>query len=181
MTNDVFLYYYGLDGEEGTTEDDLKQYYEENNARVRYIKFNLTDGNGEALDDAGKKDMKAKVEDYLGEINALKGDEDAMEDEMDTVQSDYNAYVTSISEEAAAATATSATDADGNEIPATRERQLRPQKKPQLQLPLPQRTAQQRRKLPATAILRRPQQPKRLLRKRQPQRQQWRLTRMVLK
>ena len=49
----------------GTTEDDLKQYYEENNARVRYIKFNLTDGNGEALDDAGKKDMKAKVEDYL--------------------------------------------------------------------------------------------------------------------
>lgn len=65
--------------------------------------------------------MKAKVEDYLGEINALKGDEDAMEDEMDTVQSDYNAYVTSISEEAAAATATSATDADGNEIPATTE------------------------------------------------------------
>lgn len=121
MTNEVFLYYYGVDGEEGTTEDDLKQYYEENNARVRYIKFDLTDGNGEALDDAGKKEMKAKVEDYLGEINALKGDEDAMEDEMDNVQSDYNAYVTSISEEAAAATATSATDADGNEIAATTE------------------------------------------------------------
>ena len=120
MTNEVFLYYYGVDGEEGTTEDDLKQYYEENNARVRYIKFDLTDGNGEALDDAGKKEMKAKVEDYLGEINALKGDEDAMEDEMDNVQSDYNAYVTSISEEAAAATATSATDADGNEIAGNR-------------------------------------------------------------
>ena len=37
------------------------------------------------------------------------------------MQSDYNAYVTSISEEAAAATATSATDADGNEIAATTE------------------------------------------------------------
>ena len=60
MTNEVFLYYYGVDGEEGTTEDDLKQYYEENNARVRYIKFDLTDGKGEALDDAGKKEMKAK-------------------------------------------------------------------------------------------------------------------------
>ena len=119
MTNEVFLYYYGVDGEEGTTEDDLKQYYEENNARVRYIKFDLTDGNGEALDDAGKKEMKAKVEDYLGEINALKGDEDAMEDEMDNVQSDYNAYVTSISEEAAAATATSATDATANDQSAT--------------------------------------------------------------
>ena len=38
---------------------------------------------------------------------------------MDTIQEEYNAYVTSISEEAAAATATSATDENGNEIPAT--------------------------------------------------------------
>lgn len=118
MTNEVFLYYYDVDGEEGVTEDELKEYYEENNARVRYIQFNLTDGNGEALDDAGKSDMKAMVADYLGELEALKGDEDAMEDEMDTIQSEYNAYVTSISEEAAAATATSATDEEGNEIPA---------------------------------------------------------------
>ena len=63
--------------------------------------------------------MKKMVEDYLGEVQALKGDEDAMEDKMDDIQSEYNAYVTSISEEAAAETATSATDADGNEIAAT--------------------------------------------------------------
>lgn len=117
-SNELFLYYYDAGGEEGVTEDELKEYYVDNNARVRYLKFDLKDGNGDALDDAGKKDMKAKVEDYLSQIEA-KSDEDAMEKEMDAVQSDYNAYVTSISEEAAAETATSATDADGNEIPAT--------------------------------------------------------------
>lgn len=118
LTDEVFLYYYAVDGEEGVTEDELKEYYEENNARVRYIQFNLTDGNGEELDDAGKTDMKHMVEDYLGELKALKGDEAAMDEEMDAIQSEYNAYVTSISEEAAAATATSATDEEGNEIPA---------------------------------------------------------------
>lgn len=118
LTDEVFLYYYGVDGEESVTEDELKEYYEENNARVRYIQFNLTDGNGEKLDDAGKADMKHMVEDYLGELEALEGDEAAMDEEMDAIQSEYNAYVTSISEEAAAETATSATDEEGNEIPA---------------------------------------------------------------
>ncbi|MGN1404394.1 MAG: hypothetical protein ACI4XB_08740 [Ruminococcus sp.] len=118
LTDEVFLYYYDVDGAEGVTEDELKEYYEENNARVRYIQFNLTDGNGEELDDAGKEDMKHMVEDYLGELEALEGDEAAMDEEMDAIQSEYNAYVTSISEEAAAETATSATDEEGNEIPA---------------------------------------------------------------
>lgn len=117
MTNEVFLYYYNIDGEKGVTEDEIRDFYIENNARVRYIQFNLTDGNGEALDDAGKKQMKTMVEDYLGRVKNLKSD-DAVDEEMDAIQSEYNAYVTSISEEAAAATATSETDAEGNEIPA---------------------------------------------------------------
>lgn len=119
LTDEVFMHYYEVDGEEGVTEDGLKEFYEENNARVQYIQFDLKDGNGDDLDDAGKADMKKMVEDYLGEVQALKGDEDAMEDKMDDIQTEYNAYVTSISEEAAAETATSATDADGNEIAAT--------------------------------------------------------------
>lgn len=119
LTDEVFMHYYEVDGEEGVTEDGLKEFYEENNARVQYIQFDLKDGKGDDLDDAGKADMKKMVEDYLGEVQALKGDEDAMEDKMDDIQTEYNAYVTSISEEAAAETATSATDADGNEIAAT--------------------------------------------------------------
>lgn len=115
--NEVFLYYYNVDGEEGVTEDELKEYYIDNNARVRYIAFNMTDGSGEALDDAGKADLKKMVEDYLKQLDGLKKDEE-IDAEMDAIQTDYNAYVTSISEEAAAATATSPTDEEGNEIPA---------------------------------------------------------------
>lgn len=117
-TNEVFLYYYDIDGDKGVTEDEIKEYYIENNARVRYIQFSLKDGNGEDLDDAGKADMKKMVEEYLTRLKGLKSD-DEMDAEMDAIQSDYNAYVTSISEEAAAETATSATDENGNEIAAT--------------------------------------------------------------
>lgn len=119
LQDKLFLYYYDVGGEEGVTDEEMREYYIENNARVRYIQFNLTDGNGEELDDAGKATMLEMVEDYLSDLERSKGDEEALESEMDTIQSEYNAYVTSISEEAAAATATSATDADGNEIAAT--------------------------------------------------------------
>ena len=115
---ELFQHYYGVDGEKGVTEDELKEYYEDNDARVRYITFDLKDGNGDLLKDDGKKEMKSMVEDYLSVLKTLK-DEDAINDKMDTIQEEYNAYVTSISEEAAAATATSATDENGNEIPAT--------------------------------------------------------------
>lgn len=115
---ELFQHYYGVDGEKGVTEDELKEYYEDNDARVRYITFDLKDGNGDLLKDDGKKEMKSMVEDYLSVLKTLK-DEEAINDKMDTIQEEYNAYVTSISEEAAAATATSATDENGNEIPAT--------------------------------------------------------------
>ncbi len=119
MSNDIFLYYYDIGGEEGVTEEEIREYYIENNARVRYISFSLTDGSGEALDDAGKEEMHDMVAEYLTRLEDCDGDEDALEEEMDAIQSEYNAYVTSISEEAAAATATVATDEDGNEITTT--------------------------------------------------------------
>ncbi len=115
----LFLYYYGVDGEEGVTDEEMRDYYVENNARVRFLRFNLTDGNGDALDDAGKADMMEMVEGYLEDLGQAQGSAEEMNAAMDAVQSDYNAYVTSISEEAAAATATSETDAEGNEIAAT--------------------------------------------------------------
>lgn len=118
-SNDVFMYYYDIGGEEGVTEDEIKTYYVENNARVRYIQFSLTDGNGEELDSDGKAEIKDMVEAYLEQLEECEGNEDALEEEMDAIQSEYNAYVTSISEEAAAETATSATDENGNEITAT--------------------------------------------------------------
>ncbi|MFR4199201.1 MAG: hypothetical protein ACLT2C_08885 [Ruminococcus sp.] len=118
-TNDLFLYYYDIDGEEGVTEDELKEYYIDNDARVRYIKIDLKDGNGDLLKSDAKDAMLEQVNGYLKRVEAKEGDEEAMLDEMDAIQTDYNAYVTSISEEAAAETATSATDENGNEIAAT--------------------------------------------------------------
>lgn len=119
LTSDVFLYYYDVDGDKGVTEDELKEYYIDNNARVRYIKFDMTDGNGDELDDSGKADLKEMVEGYLERVEDVMGDDEAMDAEMDAIDTEYDAYVTSISEEAAAETATSATDEDGNEIAAT--------------------------------------------------------------
>ncbi|MGN0592352.1 MAG: hypothetical protein ACI4JQ_03810 [Ruminococcus sp.] len=116
--SNLFLYYYDIDGEEGVTEEEVHDYYVENNARVQYVRFDLVDGNGEALDDAGKKEIEDMVDDYLAAVKKLD-DEDEIIDEMNTIQEEYNAYVTSISEEAAAATATSATDESGNEIATT--------------------------------------------------------------
>lgn len=116
--SNLFLYYYDIDGEEGVTEEEVHDYYVENNARVQYVRFDLVDGNGEALDDAGKKEIEDMVDDYLAAVKKLD-DEDEIIDEMNTIQEEYNAYVTSISEEAVAATATSATDESGNEIATT--------------------------------------------------------------
>ncbi|MDO4156825.1 MAG: hypothetical protein Q4D37_08620 [Oscillospiraceae bacterium] len=118
-SSELFLYYYNVDGEKGVTEDELKEYYIDNDARVRYIQFDLKDGNGDLLKEDGKKEMKKMVETYLDALEKLEGDEAALNEEMDSIQEEYNAYVTSISEEAAAATATSATDENGSEIPAT--------------------------------------------------------------
>lgn len=116
--SNLFLYYYDIDGEEGVTEEEVHDYYVENDARVQYVRFDLVDGNGEALDDAGKKEIEDMVDDYLAAVKKLD-DEDEIMDEMNTIQEEYNAYVTSISEEAVAATATSATDESGNEIATT--------------------------------------------------------------
>lgn len=118
-SSELFLYYYNVDGEKGVTEDELKEYYIDNDARVRYIQFDLKDGNGDLLKEDGKKEMKKMVETYLDALEKLEGDEAALNEEMDSIQEEYNAYVTSISEEAAAATATSATDENGSEISAT--------------------------------------------------------------
>ena len=56
-SSELFLYYYGVDGEKGVTEDELKDYYIDNDARVRYIQFDLKDGNGDLLKEDGKKEI----------------------------------------------------------------------------------------------------------------------------
>lgn len=108
--SNLFLYYYDIDGKEGVTEEEVHEYYTDNNARVQYVRFDLVDGTGAELDEDGKADIEEMVEDYLAAVEKLK-DEDRIADKMDEIKESYSAYVTSVSEEAAAATAT---DEEGN-------------------------------------------------------------------
>lgn len=94
----VFKAYYGIDGSEGVTEQQLKDYYIENNARVKYIDVALKDGNGNLLEGDDKQKVIDMAKSYL---ERLQNGED-----FDTIKDEYTAYSESVSEEAAAATGT---------------------------------------------------------------------------
>lgn len=118
MTSDLFYYYYDIDGEEGVTEDEVYDYYVDNTARVQYIGFNSVDGNGEALEGSAKTKFDNMVDDYFAAVEKLN-DEKKIEDKLNEVKEEYNAYVTSVSEQAAAEAAATATDEEGNLIGTT--------------------------------------------------------------
>lgn len=108
--DEIFQKYYGNDGSEGVTEDELHTYYVENNARVKYVALSLKDGEGNLLKADGKEEMRKKAEGYLARLQDAK-DEEAMLDEFDNVIDEYKAYATSLSE-----AAVTTTDADGNTV-----------------------------------------------------------------
>ena len=99
--SNLFLHYYNIDGVEGVTEEEVHDYYVDNNARVQYVAFNLVDGTGAELDADGKAEMEKMVEDYLSAVEKLS-DEDKIGEKMDEIKEEYKAYVTSVSEEAVA-------------------------------------------------------------------------------
>lgn len=107
-SEEIFDYYYGIDGVEGVTEDQLEEYYLENTIRAQYIEFKLYDGEGNLLKSDGKAEMMDMVEDFQDRVeDALKdGGVEAVMTEMNLVQEEYNAYCTSVSNEAAGITET---------------------------------------------------------------------------
>ncbi len=102
----LFEHYYGIDGVNGVTEDEVKTYYIENNIRTQYVAFNLVDGEGNMLKSEGKEEMMDMVEEYQERVESAydEGGVEAVMTEMNLVQEDYNAYCTSISQEAAGVT-----------------------------------------------------------------------------
>jgi len=78
--NAVFNYYYGEGGTEEVDEQELKDYYEDNNARVKYICLNATDADGNFLDD----DMKEMANDFVQRAN--KGED------FDDLIAEYQTY-----------------------------------------------------------------------------------------
>ena len=105
-SEEIFNYYYGIDGQEGVTEDELKDCYAENNIRCQYVKIDLHDSEGNLLKSDGKAEMLEMAEDYQSRVeDALEeGGVEAVMTEMGYVADDYEYYCTSVSEEAAGIT-----------------------------------------------------------------------------
>ena len=64
--NLLFQKYYGEDGTEPITDDDLMEYYQTDFAQFQMISFSTLDPSTyEAMDDAEKEEVKEKAESYL--------------------------------------------------------------------------------------------------------------------
>ncbi len=102
----VFNYYYGEGGVEEVDEQELKDYYEENNARVKYICLNSTDSDGNFLD----TEMETMANDYLKRANNGE-DFDSLIDEYQQYKDDLAAE-----QEAEAEAEAETTDDEGTGI-----------------------------------------------------------------
>lgn len=114
MQKAIFDHYYGFEGEKGCTEDELKDYFDENFARVKYISINLADEEGEPLSDDDKRALRRKAEEYVREVNAETDNMEKMY-KMNEMQEDYDEYIstqtTASGDEETATTTTTTTTA----------------------------------------------------------------------
>lgn len=92
MEQAVFDYYYGFEGSEGCSEDELKDYFDENFARVKYLEISLVDDEGNALGDDEQRELRKMAEKYAKQINAKSSSLSKML-EMENVKEDYNEYL----------------------------------------------------------------------------------------
>ena len=88
----IFDYYYGFDSEKGMSEDELKEYYKENNARVKYLEMTLKDDEGNLLKGSDKAERVKLANDYAKRINAKSSTMDKLL-EMNEVKNDYMEYI----------------------------------------------------------------------------------------
>ncbi len=89
--NKVFLHYYGEGGEKECDDAQLAAYLEGNYSRVKYIKFDLTDSEGNALDNDAKAEVKKLAEEYKKKAESGKNFDDLIKE--------YNDYKAKLAEE----------------------------------------------------------------------------------
>ncbi len=70
MEEDVFNAYYEVGGLNGTTEDDIKDYLEDNYARIKYITFEFSESADDAIDEDYKAEMLEIANSYLERAEA---------------------------------------------------------------------------------------------------------------
>lgn len=101
----VFKHYYGFESEKGMSENELKDYFNDNYARVEYITIDLKDSEGNLLKGNDKKELIKLAEDYAKEVNKETTEQKKLY-KMDEIREEYNEYKLEKAEEEAAKTAT---------------------------------------------------------------------------
>ncbi len=118
----IFQHYYGFEGEKGCSETELKDYFDENFARVEYVTISLKDPEGNALSEDDARKVRKMAEDYAAQVNKKTKAQDKMF-EMDTVKKQYDEYVaaqtTTSPEEALLPETTTTTAAEATETTTT--------------------------------------------------------------
>lgn len=118
----IFQHYYGFEGEKGCSETELKDYFDENFARVEYVTISLKDPEGNALSEDDARKVRKMAEDYAAQVNKKTKAQDKMF-EMDTVKKQYDEYVaaqtTTSPEEALLPETTTTTAAETTETTTT--------------------------------------------------------------
>lgn len=66
----VFDAYYEVGGKNGTTEEELEDYFAENYARIKYMTFTFADSADDAIDEARKSEQLELANKYLEEAKA---------------------------------------------------------------------------------------------------------------
>lgn len=88
----IFDYYYSDGGEKEVSEEEIKNYLLENNSRIKFIRMELKDGEGNLLKSEGKDELRKMAEGYIE--RAKNGESfEAIEDE-------YNEYYANLIAEA---------------------------------------------------------------------------------
>ena len=108
METEIFKYHYGFDGEKGCSEEELKDFVDDNFARIKYVSISLKDQDGEKVDAAKEKEIRKMADDYVKQVNAKSGDLNKMH-EMDAISEDYNEYVAANTTTAVGETTTTTT------------------------------------------------------------------------
>lgn len=112
----VFNAIFGEDGTENVQESEIKDYYIENNARVKYIGLDLHDAEGNDLDDAGIKEIENMADDFLERAKSA-GSTDDMLAEFDKMQTEYDEFVADEAAEANEEETTEETTEEATEEP----------------------------------------------------------------
>lgn len=123
--NYLFKHYYGIDSERGCSEDELKQYFSDNTARIKYIAIKTTDADGAALSEDEQRELDDMIDDYIKEINSETNNKAKMQ-KVDEVKEEYNEYLAaqttpdgSASTTTTTTTTTTTSDSSGSDATTT--------------------------------------------------------------